>query len=296
MKNIYFEKVEEILDLFPIECRKNYYENKKTLVIKEGELFGSIKGAYDHYKNEITLADINALPHELFHVAFRDKSKLNKRISKKDEVYFANGVEYSLKFDKYEYLYGRGLNEGLTEYLSRKCSSLKGNHYYYFFVDLLISIYGEDILEYAFYNNPKLFFDDERFYNVEKIYDGFDALEESLNAQNLLVDCIDGIKETLEKGEKSELVNINKVICMTQEIYRKAIIDMFMTMIDEYKNCYKPLISKEEFVNKLYNFLEDSDYKLAFIFDDDEYDLREKISLLIEELNCKKLEKSPIKK
>lgn len=39
MYEIYFKKIEEVLDTFPVECRTNYYENKKSVKIEKKKNF-----------------------------------------------------------------------------------------------------------------------------------------------------------------------------------------------------------------------------------------------------------------
>lgn len=289
MENIYFKKVEEILDLFPVECRKNYYENKKTLKIKVEKSNGEREGFYDVYKNEITLYNIDVLPHELFHMAFNNKDKLDKKIYKDLNVYFSNGIECIMEKDGNECLYGGALNEGFVEYLSRKCSSLRGYVYYYYFADLLISIHGEDILKYAFCNNFKSFINDKRFFDIGSLYKELENLSRKIKFQKNLIDLFDGTQEIIKNEEE-----VLKEFYVNEYLLRKSIFNLFKIIIDEYKNCCKPILLKEEFINKLFNFLIDSDYECVFICDNNIFNLKDELCLLIDEFNCKKLAKRPI--
>ena len=156
-----YKLVEDVLKDFPKEYRKNYEDNKQDVIIKkENTVINKHFGKYNHDENIITIYNEESLPYELFHMAFRDRNRLNQELFNDDFVY-DNGVIYYdvLK----EQTNGAGLNEGFAEYLSRKCCSLKGHNLEYYFVNLLIQIYGEDILKYPLNNDSFKFYIDNRF-------------------------------------------------------------------------------------------------------------------------------------
>ena len=132
-------EVEKVLEKYPIEYRKNYYINKDsvTVIEKQMELAG---GTYDNEENIIEYSNTDALIHELFHMAFRDKDKVNKKVFEDEEIYYSNGV--SFKVNKEMTKKGHGITEGFCEYLCQKIKNKKSTFNYYF-VDLLISIYSE---------------------------------------------------------------------------------------------------------------------------------------------------------
>ena len=89
----YFDKVEAVLSKFPKECRKNYYKNKETLNIELRESINlTLKGNYNPKENKIILYDITALYHELFHMAFTDRDKLDRELYKKSDIYYESGL------------------------------------------------------------------------------------------------------------------------------------------------------------------------------------------------------------
>lgn len=113
-----YKKVEEVLNSFPEECRKNYYENKKTLKIEKMEIdVPNINGNYDHEQNVIELKKDGALPHELFHMSFRDKDKVDKKLFDDSEFIYSNGIAYKYMIDDKLHFTGKGLVEGFVEYL-----------------------------------------------------------------------------------------------------------------------------------------------------------------------------------
>jgi len=88
-----FEKVENILRNYPSEFSKNYFDNKKTVKIKEEkQVIKNNCGYYDNDKNEIGYSNFETLPHELFHMAFRDKTKINKKIMPNGDMIINQGI------------------------------------------------------------------------------------------------------------------------------------------------------------------------------------------------------------
>lgn len=269
----YFEMVESVLREYPTKYAENYFANKDDIIISLKEPNNKkIGGFYIHALNYITIYDNRCLPHELFHMAFRDKNKIGKRIWCDTDLYYGNGVSYTY-MDK---ICHKSLTEGFAEYMSRKCSDFKGQEFSYFFVDLLISIYGEDILKYPLLNNPGGFFSDERFLDIFEFsfqLDTFDMYKEKLiHYLNYLDNNSNWLKE-VEKEKVLENVEYLEKRCV------KSLVSIFDCIVDEYKNCDCPNIDKEEFVNKLESFLGDSDNNIdCDIWNNGRTMIRERIS------------------
>ena len=215
-------------------------------------------GEYNEEKNLITLYNDTALIHELFHSCFRDGEKLNKQV---DEFYYSNGITMKNKNNNIKY--GVALTEGFVEYLSRKISSFKGYVFEYFIVDLLISIYGEEILKYPFTNDVIGFYEDERFYKIENLLFELDSYR---TYYKTIGEYVEYSKVIIEKNKKTDkeiklvkeiLAEINKMI---KELYN-SIIKCINLIIKEYKNCKCPMIEKEDFVLKLRQSLVNPDYQ-----------------------------------
>jgi len=94
----YFEIVESVLKNFPSEYSKNYYANKANITITVEEPINKmIGGYYIHDINYIIIYNQECLPHELFHMSFRDKNKIDKKIWDDVDLYYENGVSYRYK-------------------------------------------------------------------------------------------------------------------------------------------------------------------------------------------------------
>lgn len=254
--------VEKLLESYPVKWRRNYYNNKKTLKInKLDSILGTVYGKYDEEKNLITLYNDTALIHELFHSCFRDGEKLNKQV---DEFYYSNGITMKNKNNNIKY--GVALTEGFVEYLSRKISISKGYDFEYFIVDLLISIYGEDILKYPFTNDVIGFYEDERFYKIVDLLLNLDlyqtyyrTIKEYIEYSEIIIEKKDKKTDKGIKLVKEIMDEINKMI---KELYN-SIIKCINLIIKEYKNCKCPMIEKEDFVLKLRQYLVNPDYQVV---------------------------------
>lgn len=254
--------VEKLLESYPVRWRRNYYNNKKTLKInKLDSILGTVYGKYDEEKNLITLYNDTALIHELFHSCFRDGEKLNKQV---DEFYYSNGITMKNKNNNIKY--GVALTEGFVEYLSRKISISKGYDFEYFIVDLLISIYGEDILKYPFTNDVIGFYEDERFYKIVDLLLNLDlyqtyyrTIKEYIEYSKIIIEKKDKKTDKGIKLVKEIMDEINKMI---KELYN-SIIKCINLIIKEYKNCKCPMIEKEDFVLKLRQYLVNPDYQVV---------------------------------
>lgn len=254
--------VEKLLESYPVRWRRNYYNNKKTLKInKLDSILGTVYGEYNEEKNLITLYNDTALIHELFHSCFRDGEKLNKQV---DEFYYSNGITMKNKNNNIKY--GVALTEGFVEYLSRKISISKGYDFEYFIVDLLISIYGEDILKYPFTNDVIGFYEDERFYKIVDLLLNLDlyqtyyrTIKEYIEYSEIIIEKKDKKTDKGIKLVKEIMDEINKMI---KELYN-SIIKCINLIIREYKNCKCPMIEKEDFVLKLRQYLVNPDYQVV---------------------------------
>lgn len=254
--------VEKLLESYPVRWRRNYYNNKKTLKInKLDSILGTVYGEYNEEKNLITLYNDTALIHELFHSCFRDGEKLNKQV---DEFYYSNGITMKNKNNNIKY--GVALTEGFVEYLSRKISISKGYDFEYFIVDLLISIYGEDILKYPFTNDVIGFYEDERFYKIVDLLLNLDlyqtyyrTIKEYIEYSEIIIEKKDKKTDKGIKLVKEIMDEINKMI---KELYN-SIIKCINLIIKEYKNCKCPMIEKEDFVLKLRQYLVNPDYQVV---------------------------------
>lgn len=284
-REYYFEIVENLLKKYPSEYSKNYYENKKSLIIEEKETKLS-SGYYDNDKNIITIYDEKSLPHELFHMSFRDKEKVGKIAIEGYEQTYSNGVSFELIKDGQKVFWQRGLTEGFAEYLNEKCGgNYKGHNFEYFFTKLLISIYGEEILKFPFQNDPNGLLCYERFYDIFPFCKNLDNIYE---AEQVII-LISSFRKTFEniqkEGNKEDCITVLNIIKNTKQKFKSSIISCFKNIINEYENCEKPNITREELVREMDLFLTDSDYEAAFAFDEEEYSLRDNIKTIINEFN-----------
>lgn len=286
----YYKKVENILENFPLEYRKNYIDNKKTVIIKhKKEIWKSIGGSYDNDTNTITIYKEKSYPHELFHMAFRDSKKVGKKIWEDYEIYYENGISYSKYENNTKVCYNQGLTEGFAEYLSRKCCENKGQNFNYFFTDLLISIYGEDILKYPLQNDPKGLFLDDRFVDMFEFSKNLDRLDEAIDIIQLLANCKETFEKIFKVNDKKDIQEFRGILKRTKQKFKSSPILLFKSIINEYKHCLNPKINKENFTNKLEAFLSESEYSVAFTFDNDKYSVKEEITKIINKFKTEDL-------
>lgn len=127
---------------------------------------------------------------------------------------------------------GSGIKVGINEYFSRKEVDCKKNNLEYYFSDLLISIYGEDIFSSDLSSN----------YQINQIIQTFDQLLES--------------EISLRKSKGDKLTNIIH--------YFESIMYLYHLMIVEYQQCECPKIDETSFIEKLEDFLSNKDYIKTF--------------------------------
>lgn len=252
------KNVEEVLLMFPENCRSNFNINLKTLRINEDNSSTNVLGNYNPLENAIILYDDSSLCHELFHMAFNNASSYGKEVE--EGLYIDNGI--ALKSENS--IFGHALTEGFTEYLNRKCKSNEAKHFEYYFADLLISIYGEEILEYPLENNPIGFLEYGKFNNIVKYISNLDQLEELFKNVEFIAASRPLIKEATIKGDNAILNDFKELILSTKIGMSSVTLDLFNTIIDEYNSCEKPKIDIETFIEKVESFCQDKDYVAAF--------------------------------
>lgn len=287
----YYRKVEEVLSSFPEESRKNYYENKKTLEIKNMEIdISNVSGTYYPEENIIELKKEDSLPHELFHMAFRNKEKVEQAMDESGDFIYENGIAYRFKTEDGRLIIrGKGLVEGFAEYLSRKCCHSIGHQFLYFFTDLFISIHGEEVINYPLQNDVEGFFEDNRFFDIFKVTRILDTVKDYVNILKRLVREKKIIEEYMEVAEHQDKINLSKAILGSRIGFQKSIIDAYEVIIEEYENALDPKISKEEFSNKLSEFLTNPDYNMVLMFDNETFSLTNQIKLIIQSFNESKI-------
>ena len=284
MEQIYFRKVEEVLQNFPSEWSRNYFTNKYNVKINyEEPISKNLSGSYDHDASIITIYSDEAFPHELFHMAFRDENKISKRIWKDLDIYFGNGMSFIKYQNGEKSFYNRGITEGMAEYLSRKCSSETGHKLEYFFVDLLISIYGEEILKYPLQNDPVGLLADERFFNIIDFSKKLDLLHFCQEEILLVINFKSTFEKILKTEKKEEVYHIMEMIDTNRKNYKTSIVSLFESIIEEYKNSQNPIIDKDTFIKKLEEIFNNHEYNIAFGFDDNDYSVRNEITKIINE-------------
>lgn len=178
-----------------------------------------------------------------------------------------------------------GITEGFAEYLSRlEEITFKGHNLEYFFTDLFLFIYGEEIFYYPFHNDPIGFIMDDRFYCLNRFTCALDGIFSSSQEVLLMNYLKEEINHAIQKDEEMRL-KVIECIGNNIENYNHSIEELFRSIIDEYysyKN--KKHIDKRVFVNKLSSFFSDPDYKIAFAFDGEDNDLRKTIYSLVKKL------------
>lgn len=277
----YFEKVESIISSFPKECQRNYFENKKTLKIKyANQINPSLKGNYNSQENTMTIYDISSTPHELFHMAFTNREKQNQELYSKSDLYYDSGLAFKSK----NITLGKGITEGFAEYLGRKCTDIKSKDFDYYFANLLISIYGEEIINFALKNDPLGFYENEMFHDVFEYANNLDYLDESINNIIFIASGKNIITEVFDKKDEDYKLDWAEFIKFTKDTFHKSIINLFKSIINEYQNCPNPKISTNEFISLLNDFLTEPCYQIAFKLDRENI-LEKELRKIINEFN-----------
>lgn len=259
-----YDTVERVLAKYPDSWSVNYYKNKEDVVFKYEKNKSNFRFAdYDNEENIITVYGNNyeAIYHELFHMAFRDREKVNKLFT--NDTLFGNGVCFRNRENNQKYLVG--IVEGFAEYLSRFCTNAYGHTIEFFFVDLLTSIYGEEILEYSLKNDPEGFIMDERFHNIMGIGSNLDSYNYAADEIKIMLNFRELLDTSMENDSSNCHLILNH-IRKIMELYNSSIINSFNSLIEEFRACNNPKISKIAYIDKLALLLEDSNYEIAFGF------------------------------
>lgn len=281
-----YNSVEQTLSKFPTSWQKNYYQNKNNLKIisKKGEI-RSISANYEHEKNIITIYNQNmkSLPHELFHMAFRDKDKIEKELT--NGIIYSNGV--SFKNITEEIIYLKSITEGFAEYLSRFSTPYKGHNIEYFFINLLISIYGEEILEYPLKNDPLGFLKYDQFTDIFTFSKNLDCYNTSIEEIQIILYMKDELTKKI-KEDKNTGIEIISLMEHNIETFNKSIINTFNSITNEYLSCKNPKIENSLFIKKLTSFLTDNDYAICFSLHEDKFNVRKELIKSIEYVKKKR--------
>ena len=276
------ESVDNLINTFPEELRKNYYANKQSITIEtKSKLDNNISTKYDNRNNVIFKYPNGSLYNELFYMAFRDQKKVNQHPWQDPNFYYDNGIVVTENNAGRTIVHGRGLNEGFAEYLSRKCTDKKNHFLNYYFTDLLISIYGEEILNYPLKNDPEGLFSDERFSNIYNIYKTLDEVNNAESTMLMIARNHDKLKKITLQDRKTKEMIVNLVDGVKNN-FKMSIINLFNLMITEYENSQSRSVDNEHFIKKLEEFVSNDDYKLAFTFDKDGLSVKDEVNKIIE--------------
>lgn len=261
MKNSEYSKEIDIvlneLDNFPLECKSNFCNNLETLEIVYDPSFRTL-GNYNPSLNLITFRDRGALIHELFHMAFCNSGFYGKK------VYGDLSLQNGISLQSGDYIFGYGLTEGFAEYLSRKCGFSLGRDFEYYFADLLISIYGEDILKYSLKNDPIGFLRDDRFKDIKRVISKLDELEDLFVTFKFIIKSAADFKDCLDKEDDDVISNFSSLVNSARCEIGDVIKGLFSVFIDEYKSFKNPCVSCEEFSSKIEAFCSDENYDIIF--------------------------------
>lgn len=279
-ERIYMEKVEEVLTLYPKKYSTNYNINKTTIQFEKiVEEFKGTLGQYDPELNKIIYSKNSAISHELFHMAFNDRKKLNSEMYK--GLYYSNGVSFYKYSDEKKHFFAKGINEGFADYLAQKCEQNDNILFELFFTELFVSIYGESVISYALDNDPIGFLTDERFFDIEGLIINLDNL---YDVEECMV-VMSNFKELFSKKNKSKDID-NEIMSLKNSIenkFKNSIINLFNNIINEFNNCEVPFITNHGLLKKMTNFLTDTKYKFAFNLDDENCSVKKEVSFIINE-------------
>lgn len=262
-------QVEKVLSEFSKEAQINYYINKETLKIGMCKKLENALGTYDAYDNVIRLARNESFEHELFHMAFNNRNKYLTEI--RPSIFLGNGVTYIEENGK---THGMGLTEGLAESLAVKSkNNSKGRFFQYQIINILVSIYGNEVYEFALKNDPIGFYE---FFsnNIETIRDSLDLYTEILSTVNSLS----------EKNKEKELEEYEKnVIRQVFKVYVPNIIyECINGIINEYNVCENPNITRIELQKQIKDILSSEKFEVMKYSNIFKINLIEEIDKLID--------------
>lgn len=246
-KSIYRKNLEEVwqvLEKYPKNCQKIFLKNLKTLTFKQISIEElqelskdlDVEGMYIPNENTIYLNEFKnervEINHELFHVS----SCTPKRL----------GVIVYVTIDDVTKAIGENLNEGITQYLaelSTKTNNQKDSAYQLnvFVIESLINIYGKNILNPYFQNNPVKFYSQfkSNTYKIIKLDILLNKINKRINLKNLFEEYL-----LLKDLSKNKLKDNNLYIEITN-----------LKELNKY-------IKKREFeINKLYKDIEKEEIK-----------------------------------
>lgn len=258
----YYEAVENVLKKYPESWQRNYYQNKSGLIIKEEESdFIFTAADYSHEDNIITIYNgkNSSLPHELFHMSFRDKEKVNKEIC--NDFLYSNGISFKEKESEKNYL--TATTEGFADYLTSFIKPDVGHPIEYFFISLLINIYGEEILEFSFLNDPLGFMKYHYFYHVENITQELEKYSCAIEELTYILYLKKSLDEIANR-DKEALKEITNIMGNIIKQLETSIQELFDSIIVEFQECKNSKIAYDEFIARLSTFLTNPAYNFVF--------------------------------
>jgi len=228
-----FEMIDDYFANLPVEYRKNYDENLKTVEIFRVDGFSmDNSGEYDYENNRISFCNFSSIVHEFMHMASYDK--------KKNKMAFAKNV---CDFE-------RGLMEGMTEYLAMQVNGLEEASVYHFpvfCVSMLSSIEG--LFEPYFIPNYQKFlklFPNKRdilslmysldYYN-ENVYEtetDRDLMEHSIKDT---IDSLIDIELSVETDSKKLRLYKENFMDMLSDDSMEVYLGEFFSDYIDYSNC-----------------------------------------------------------
>lgn len=241
---------EKLLSQFSEEAQMNYYKNKQTLEIYTVDNLGYFDGGYDSHSNEINLLNEDALLHELAHMAFSNKDEINKKVIQR--YIKKNGIILKRKNSTF----GIGINEGFAESFARRAGKIPNmRSFEAFIVNLLVTIYGEEIYEFPLKNDPAGFYN----YCSQNIVYLASALDTYTNNSEYAA----GVVYVLNNDIKVSKRFLKKSMAHFEISYPSSIINTIICIINEYKSCDNPKVTRIEFKEELEKFFDDESFKEA---------------------------------
>ena len=216
--NLIYEMIDNYFSMYPVEYRKNYDTNLKTVeILRVDDMLLDNSGEYDADNNRVKFTNFKSLPHELMHMASYDK--------KKKKMAFAKDV---IDFEL-------GLVEGMTEYLAMEIIGEvepQAYHFPVFCVSMLAEI-------------PSIF---EHYFipNYDKFLGLFPNKRDILNLMYALDYYNESIYQTVQDNEK---------IALTIRDTIDALIDIELSMESDIRELR---LYKEKFMDLLNNDTLDS--------------------------------------